>query len=73
MLCEAKARLAKKHRTLMMSRFFVIGGIEFIVKCLNVMILSAKIRKIGVETGVKGLYIKFFHDLLHFFKEKLCG
>ena len=29
---EANARLAKKHSTLMMSRFFVTGGIEFILK-----------------------------------------
>lgn len=50
-----------------------MGGIEFIFKSLNVMILNAKVRKIGVETALKRLYIKFFHDLLHFFKEMLCG
>ena len=46
---EANARLAKKHSTLMMSRFFVTGGIEFILKEQNVMILGAKVRKIAVQ------------------------
>ena len=72
MPCEANAILAKKHSTLMMSRFFVMGGIVFIVKVRNVMILTAKVRKIGRRKGENGLYIKFFHYILHFFVEKLC-
>ena len=63
MPCEAKARLAKKHSTLMMSRFFVIVGIVFIVKSQNVSFCGAKVRKIGVEKGKIGLYIRFFHEL----------
>ena len=49
-----------------------MGGIVFIVKVRNVMILTAKVRKIGRRKGENGLYIKFFHYLLHFFVEKLC-
>ena len=57
----------------MMSRFFVTGGIEFMFIMRNVKFSRAKLRKIGVEMGEKGLYIKFFHVLLQFFKKKLCG
>lgn len=64
--------LAKKHSTLMMSRFFVIGGIEPIVKCQKVEFSRAKVQKIGVEMGRKSHDIRFFHELLHFFGEKLC-
>lgn len=52
---------AKKHRTLMMSKFFVMGGIEFIAIEQKLCNLRAKIRKIDIGRGKNSLYIRFFN------------
>jgi len=55
--------LAKKHKTLMISRFFVIEGIVFIIIRQKLSFLHAKVQKIDVEIGRKHPYICFFHEL----------